>query len=57
MPQQNDQRLISPHNITTSSNIQITRVKEMINKDESCLFFPWKRTLVLAEYVTPKIWS
>ena len=29
----NDQHLISPHNITDSSNIQVTRMNEMITKD------------------------
>ena len=29
-----DQHLISPHNITDSSNIQITRMNEMTTKDE-----------------------
>ena len=28
-----DQHLISPHNITGSSNIQVTRMNEMITKD------------------------
>ena len=28
-----DQHLISPHNITDSSNIQVTRMNEMITKD------------------------
>ena len=29
-----DQHLISPHNITNLSNIQVMRMNEMINKDE-----------------------
>ena len=28
-----DQHLISPHNIIVSSNIQVTRMNEMITKD------------------------
>ena len=29
-----DKHLISPYNITTYSNIQVTRIKKMVNKDK-----------------------